>query len=106
MAQAPQQPGQITLNIDGTDHQVPSGMNLVDALQLAGKDIPHYCYHSKLSIAGNCRMCLVETGTPQRDRATGAPILDEATGTARIAWSPKPAIACATPATPQPRGSP
>jgi NADH-quinone oxidoreductase subunit G len=91
MAQASQQTAQVTLNIDGTDHQVPSGMNLVDALQLVGKEIPHYCYHSKLSIAGNCRMCLVETGTPRRDHATGA---------LGIAWAPKPAIACATPATP------
>jgi NADH-quinone oxidoreductase subunit G len=40
-----------------------------------GKEIPHYCYHPKLSVSGNCRMCLIEMGTPGRDRATGEPLL-------------------------------
>lgn len=89
----------ININIDGTDYEVPAGMNLVDAVALAGKEIPHYCYHPKLSVVGNCRMCLVEMGTPMRDRGTGQPIL-EADGSPKIGWMPKPAIACASTATP------
>jgi NADH-quinone oxidoreductase subunit G len=61
-------------------------------------DVPHYCYHPKLPVAGNCRMCLVEFGTPLvgPDRK---PIMN-ADGTPKIAKSPRPAIACATPISP------
>ena len=52
----------VTITVDGQQIQVPKGMNLVDAAALAGIDIPHYCYHQNLSIAGNCRMCQVEIG--------------------------------------------
>lgn len=89
----------ININIDGTNYQVPAGTNLVDAVALAGKEIPHYCYHPKLSVVGNCRMCLVEMGTPMRDRATGELMLEE-DGSPKIGWMPKPAIACASKATP------
>ena len=75
---------------------------MLQACQLAGIEIPHYCYHPKLPIAGNCRMCLVEFGTPMLgpDRK---PILNE-DGTPRIAKSVLPyepgtargAIGCAT----------
>ncbi|MDP4878992.1 MAG: ferredoxin, partial [Opitutales bacterium] len=64
-----------------------------------GKEVPHYCYHPKLSIAGNCRMCMVEMGMPMRDRATGEAILDD-DGTQKIGWMPKPTIGCATNAAP------
>ncbi len=84
----------ITINVDGKDYEVPPGMNLIQAVEkYAQKEIPHYCYHEKLSVAGNCRMCLVEMGTPMRDRATGEPILDD-NGVQKIGWMPKPAIAC------------
>lgn len=83
----------VTVNIDGVDYQLPKGMNLVEAVSTLGKEIPHYCYHPKLSVAGNCRMCLVEMGMPMRDRATGEPVLDE-NGVQKIGWMPKPAIAC------------
>ncbi|MBC7542065.1 MAG: (2Fe-2S)-binding protein [Candidatus Sericytochromatia bacterium] len=49
-----------TITINDVQHEVPAGINLVDAAALAGIEIPHYCYHPGLSIAGNCRMCLVE----------------------------------------------
>ena len=49
----------ITLTIDGKSVSVPKGTNLIEAAKLAGIDIPHYCYHRDLSIAGNCRMCQV-----------------------------------------------
>ena len=67
----------VTVNIDGDDFDLPKGMNLVEAISTIGKEIPHYCYHPKLTIAGNCRMCMVEMGMPMRDRATGEAILDE-----------------------------
>lgn len=91
----------ITINIDGQDIEVPKGLNVIEAVKLAGKgkEVPHYCYHPKLSIAGNCRMCMVEMGMPMRDRATGEAILDE-DGTQKIGWMPKPTIACATNASP------
>jgi NADH dehydrogenase/NADH:ubiquinone oxidoreductase subunit G len=63
-------PSLVTINVDGVEHQVPAGANLVDALGKIGKEVPHYCYHPKLPVAGNCRMCLVELGSPMRDRAT------------------------------------
>jgi len=48
------------LTIDGKSVEVPAGRTLLEAAQLLGVYIPRYCYHPKLSISGNCRMCLVE----------------------------------------------
>jgi NADH-quinone oxidoreductase subunit G len=91
----------ITINIDGQEIDVPKGINIIEAVKLAGKgkEVPHYCYHPKLSIAGNCRMCMVEMGMPMRDRGTGEAVLDE-NGVQKIGWMPKPTIACATNASP------
>jgi len=49
-----------TLEIDGRTVTVPDGTNLVHAAEAAGVEVPHYCYHAGLTVAGNCRMCLVE----------------------------------------------
>ncbi|TFH32362.1 MAG: 2Fe-2S iron-sulfur cluster binding domain-containing protein, partial [Deltaproteobacteria bacterium] len=49
-----------TLTINGMTLDVPQGMSILEAAKGVGVEIPHYCYHPKLSIAGNCRMCLVE----------------------------------------------
>lgn len=89
----------IGIVINGEPAEVPTGLNLVDALARVGKEIPHYCYHPKLSVPGNCRMCLIEMGTPGRDRATGEPMLNE-DGTPKIMWVPKPVIGCATQVSP------
>ncbi|NCG08886.1 MAG: 2Fe-2S iron-sulfur cluster binding domain-containing protein [Verrucomicrobia bacterium] len=89
----------ITINLDGREVEVPKGMNAIEAAKLHGKEIPHYCYHPKLSIAGNCRMCLIEMGMPMRDRGTGEPVLDEQ-GVQKIGWGPKPVIGCATDVSP------
>jgi len=91
----------ITINIDGQDVQVPKGINIIEAVKMAGKgkEVPHYCYHPKLSVAGNCRMCMVEMGMPMRDRGTGEAILEE-DGSPKIGWMPKPTIGCATNASP------
>ena len=48
------------ITINGTELDAPEGSNLVQAAELAGQELPHYCYHPGLSVAGNCRMCLVE----------------------------------------------
>ena len=54
------------LIIDGKEHDVPAGITLIQACELAGIEIPRFCYHERLSIAGNCRMCLVEVaGMPK-----------------------------------------
>ena len=64
-----------TLTIDDTEIEVPDGVNVLQACELAGKEIPRFCYHERLSVAGNCRMCLVE-----------------------MERSPKPIASCAMPA--------
>jgi NADH-quinone oxidoreductase subunit G len=105
---APSPIEKIKVKVDGRELEVPrltpdwSGKlaptTLIQACELAKTDVPHYCYHPKLPVAGNCRMCLVEFGTPALglDRK---PILNP-DGTPRIAKSPRPAIACATPISP------
>lgn len=50
----------ITLTIDGKSVQVPKGSTVMQACKALNIEIPHFCYHERLSIAGNCRMCLVE----------------------------------------------
>src|SRR3546814_913366 len=48
------------LTVDGIEVEVPQGATVLQACEAAGKEIPRFCYHERLSIAGNCRMCLVE----------------------------------------------
>jgi NADH-quinone oxidoreductase subunit G len=48
------------LTIDGKEIEVPDGLNLIQAAERLGTEIPHYCYHPAMTIVGNCRMCLVE----------------------------------------------
>ncbi len=99
----------IRVKVDGKEVQAPRTMpdpvsgkplptTMIQACALADVDVPHYCYHPKLPVSGNCRMCLVEFGTPAMgpDRK---PLLNP-DGTPRIAKSARPAIACATPITP------
>lgn len=49
-----------TLEIDGREVTVEDGLNVIQAAERVGVEVPHYCYHPGLSISGNCRMCLVE----------------------------------------------
>ncbi|KAL5574329.1 hypothetical protein UlMin_023926 [Ulmus minor] len=63
--------------VDGYPVKIPKGFTVLQACEVAGVDIPRFCYHSRLSIAGNCRMCLVE-----------------------VEKSPKPVASCAMPALP------
>jgi len=48
------------LTIDGKQIEVPPGTTVLQACEMAGAEIPRFCYHERLSVAGNCRMCLVE----------------------------------------------
>ena len=48
------------LIINGKEHEMPNGITLIQACEIAGVEIPRFCYHERLSIAGNCRMCLIE----------------------------------------------
>src|SRR5512136_1953602 len=65
------------LVIDGREVEVPQGATVMDAATKLGIYVPHFCYHKKLSIAANCRMCLVD-----------------------VEKAPTPLPACATPVTP------
>ncbi|CAH2034314.1 unnamed protein product [Thlaspi arvense] len=67
----------IEVFVDGFPVKIPKGFTVLQACEVAGVDIPRFCYHSRLSIAGNCRMCLVE-----------------------VEKSPKPVASCAMPALP------
>ena len=48
------------VTVDGIEVDVPPGSNVLQACEAAGKEVPRFCYHERLSVAGNCRMCLVE----------------------------------------------
>jgi len=86
----------ITLKIDGRPVCVPEGTLVVDAAKQAGIIIPVFCHHPKLDPVGMCRMCLVDIGRPQIDRATCLPVLNE-DGTPKIVFGPKLETACTTP---------
>ena len=63
------------LTVDGVELEVPDGATVLQACELAGKEIPRFCYHERLSIAGNCRMCLVEVapGPPKPQASCALP---------------------------------
>ncbi len=63
------------LSVNGIEVEVPAGTTVLQACEAAGAEVPRFCYHDRLSIAGNCRMCLVE-----------------------VEKSPKPVASCAMPA--------
>ena len=65
----------VTVTVDGVEIEVEDGSTILQACEVAGKEVPRFCYHERLSIAGNCRMCLVE-----------------------VERSPKPVASCAMPA--------
>ncbi|MBI1256119.1 MAG: NADH-quinone oxidoreductase subunit NuoG [Chloroflexi bacterium] len=85
----------VKIYIDDQAYDVPKGANLVDAAKWIGNDIPVFCYHPKMKPVGMCRMCLVEMGSINKDRATGEVLLDE-NGNPQIRWMPKMQTACTT----------
>ncbi len=66
------------LKVDGIEVDVPAGATVLQACEAAGKEIPRFCYHERLSIAGNCRMCLVEVkpGPPKPQASCALPAAD------------------------------
>jgi len=63
------------VTVDGLELEVPAGATVLQACEMAGKEIPRFCYHERLSIAGNCRMCLVEVapGPPKPQASCALP---------------------------------
>ena len=103
----------ITVKVDGKEIVVPkltpdwqgkpAPTTVLQACKHAGIEIPHYCYHPKLPVAGNCRMCLVHVGMPGRPGPDGKPPMNE-DGSLKIdpmvlpyeRGTPKGVIGCAT----------
>ena len=99
----------IKVKVDGHEIEAPKTMpdpisgkpiptTMIQACELAKVVVSHYCYHSKLPVVGNCRMCLVEFGVPALGH-DHKPILNS-NGTPKIARMSRPVIACATPISP------
>lgn len=86
--------GLVNVQIDGHWIQVPKGTRMIEACKQAEKEVPHYCYHPKLSSPGNCRMCLVQMGMPPRPAPGQDPVYND-DGFQEIGWMPRPVIACA-----------
>lgn len=65
------------ITIDGQELDAPAGMTIIQAAEMLGIEIPHFCYHARLNIAGNCRMCLVEVDNVPKPVASCAyPVAD------------------------------
>ena len=65
----------VTVVFDGVPIEVPPGINLIEAAKLAGIEIPHFCFHPRLTVVGQCRMCLVEIeGIPKIQAACTTPL--------------------------------
>jgi len=86
--------GLVNVQIDGNWIQVPRGTRMIEACKIAEQEVPHYCYHSKLSSPGNCRMCMVQMGMPPRLAPGAEPEYDES-GYQEIGWMPRLVISCA-----------
>ena len=86
-------PETVTVKVDGREVSVPkmtpdwqgkpAPTTVLQACQHAGVELPHYCYHPRLPVAGNCRMCLVHVGMPGRPGPDGKPPMNE-DGTPKI----------------------
>jgi NADH-quinone oxidoreductase subunit G len=86
--------GMVNVQIDGVWHRFTKGTRMIEACRSVKRDVPYYCYHPKLSVPGNCRMCMVQMGMPSRPAPGQQPIRDE-NGYELISWIPRPAISCA-----------
>jgi NADH-quinone oxidoreductase subunit G len=65
------------LIVDGTEIEADDGLTLLQACEIAGAEIPRFCYHERLSVAGNCRMCLVEwVGAPKPQASCALQVRD------------------------------
>jgi NADH-quinone oxidoreductase subunit G len=84
-----------TITIDGHKIEAQPGKTIIEAALDSGIFIPHFCWHPALSVAGNCRMCLVRVGSYKKN-PDGSQALDQE-GNPIVQWMPKLQIACATP---------
>ena len=84
----------VKLTIDGKAVEAPRGANIIEAAKSVGIEVPHYCYHPKLPVVGNCRMCLVDVGMPKIG-VDKKPVLDP-DGKPVIVFAPKLSIGCNT----------
>lgn len=83
----PKNPGFVTCTIDGKEVVCKPGTNMIEAAKMAGSEIPYYCYHPRLSIAANCRICLIEaSNAPKLVPACQTPLAE---GIAVKTTSPK-----------------
>ncbi|MGH9366205.1 MAG: 2Fe-2S iron-sulfur cluster-binding protein [Thermoanaerobaculia bacterium] len=74
---APPPKDTFTILFDGQPVEAPKHLNLIEAAKLAGIEIPHFCFHPRLSVVGQCRMCLVEIeGMPKIQAACTTPLKD------------------------------
>lgn len=66
------------VTVDGVEIEVEAGSTVLQACEQAGKEVPRFCYHERLSIAGNCRMCLVEVkpGPPKPQASCALPVME------------------------------
>jgi NADH-quinone oxidoreductase subunit G len=81
--------------IDGQKIETKPGKTIIEAAYENGLQVPHFCWHPELSVAGNCRMCLVEVGMPKK-LPDGNNEIDE-NGNPVVSYIPKLQIACGTP---------
>jgi len=81
--------------IDEQKIETKPGQTIIEAAYENGIDVPHFCWHPELSVAGNCRMCLVEVGMPKKN-PDGSNSLDSE-GKPDVSFIPKLQIACSTP---------
>jgi NADH-quinone oxidoreductase subunit G len=73
MSETAQKPSTRTIKVNGREVEVDPNLTLLQACEEAGEEIPRFCYHERLSIAGNCRMCLIEVkGGPPKPTASCA----------------------------------
>ncbi|MGJ8634853.1 MAG: molybdopterin-dependent oxidoreductase [Luteolibacter sp.] len=86
--------GMVNVQIDGKWYQFPKGTRMIEACRQVKAEVPYYCYHPKLTVPGNCRMCLIQMGMPPRPTPGQDPVYDE-DGYQPIGWMPRPAISCA-----------
>ncbi len=67
----------VTITVDGRELQAPKGAMLIEVTDKADIKVPRFCYHEKLAIAANCRMCLVEVEkAPKPLPACATPVMD------------------------------
>ena len=85
----PKNPGMVTFTIDGREAVVKPGTNIIEAAASVGVDIPYYCWHKRLTIAANCRMCLVEMSNAPGGKLMPACQMTAAEGVAVKTDSPK-----------------